>query len=172
MRRALAGSIAVIFLLLASTTAVVAAAARGGKPVRRGAPGPAHAPAESAVALESALPAVLGRPAPAVPEALKPWVPWVLHGQEAALCPFLHGQGSEDKSDVTDQSGVECAWPARLSLQLRDKGGTFTQSFRLYKRGWVVLPGDGKVWPQEVRVDGQPAVVATHLVMLVLATAA
>ena len=161
MRRALAGSIAVIFLLLASTTAVVAAAARGGKPVRRGAPGPAHAPAESAVALESALPAVLGRPAPAVPEALKPWVPWVLHGQEAALCPFLHGQGSEDKSDVTDQSGVECAWPARLALQLREKGGSFTQSFRLYKRGWVMLPGDGKAWPQEVKVDGQPAVVAT-----------
>ncbi len=139
-----------------------AEAAPRGKPVRRAA-GPAQpsGTGESEVALEGALPAVLGRPSPAVPEALKPWVPWVLHGQEAALCPFLHGQGGEDKTDVNDQSGVECAWPARLSLQLRDKGGTFTQSFRLYKRGWVVLPGDGKAWPQEVKVDGQPAVVAT-----------
>ena len=164
MRRALAGSLAVVFLVLASTVATVATvatAAPRGKPVRHSVPGPSRAAAESAVALESALPAVLGRPSPAVPEALKPWVPWVLHGQEAALCPFLHGQGSEDKSDVTDQSGVECAWPARLALQLRDKGGSFTQSFRLYKRGWVMLPGDGKAWPQEVKVDGQPAVVAT-----------
>ena len=135
-----------------------AVAAGRGKPARR--PAPEVADADTGASLDSALPTVLGRPSPAVPEALKPWVPWVLHGQEEALCPFLHGQGPAGSSQEEDDSAIECSWPARLALQLRDKGGSFTQTWRLYKRGWVKLPGDSKTWPQEVRVDGQPAVVA------------
>ncbi len=47
-------------------------------------------------------------PADSVPEALRPWVGWVLHGDgEAQLaCPQLHG----------DEEKRVCAWPARLSL--------------------------------------------------------
>lgn len=90
------------------------------------------------------------RPGLAIPEPLKPWVGWVLHDKEANLCPPNHS---------SDEDGV-CTWPARLGLNLRDKGGTFTQSFRVYRRDWVPLPGSGKLWPQDVRVDGKPAVVA------------
>jgi hypothetical protein len=100
--------------------------------------------------VEDSLPSV--RNGLAIPEPLRPWVGWVLHGEEQVLCPFLH-----DKDDDDDR---RCAWPARLQLVLTEKGGRFTQTWRLYKREWVALPGSSKAWPQDVRVDGKPAVVA------------
>lgn len=101
--------------------------------------------------IDAALPAV--RNGLAIPEPLKPWVGWVLHGEEQVLCPFLHDRdGDEDR---------RCAWPSRLQLVLTEKGGRFTQSWRLYRREWVTLPGSRKAWPQDVRVDGKPAVVAS-----------
>lgn len=105
----------------------------------------------AAESFEAALPAV--RSGLAIPEPLKPWVGWVLHGEEQVLCPFLHDKEGDDDR--------RCAWPARLQLVLTEKGGRFTQSWRLYKREWVTLPGSSKAWPQDVRVDGKPAVVAS-----------
>jgi len=92
-----------------------------------------------------------GRTAPAVPESLRPWVPWVLHDNERALCPKLLGNDSTDDA--------VCGWPSRLRLELRDKGGGFVSVVRAYRRMAIALPGSGKHWPQDVRVDGQPAVV-------------
>ena len=105
----------------------------------------------AAGSIEAALPAV--RNGLAIPEPLRPWVGWVLHGQEQVLCPSLHDHADDDER--------RCAWPARLQLVLGEKGGRFTQSFRLFKREWVALPGNHKAWPQDVRVDGKPAVVAS-----------
>src|SRR5262245_40072682 len=79
-----------------------------------------------------------GRRGPALPEPLKPWVPWVLHGHESALCPQLLGR-TVDADEKGEQDGAPCAWPGRLVLQLRDKNGTFAQSFQVYKRGLVTL---------------------------------
>ena len=85
-----------------------------------------------------------------VPEPLKPWTQWVLQDHESALCPFLEGdEGDEGK----------CAWPARLGLVLDGKGGRFTQTWRVYHKQQVSLPGDGERWPQDVLVDGKPAIV-------------
>ena len=87
----------------------------------------------------------------ALPAQLRDWAPWVLHTEKDALCPFL--QGSEDRA---------CAWPGRLSLTLDDKGGRFTQSFKVYGRdAWLALPGETKRWPQNVQVDGRAAVVVS-----------
>lgn len=83
-----------------------------------------------------------------VPGPLKPWVGWVLAGQEGALCPFLHGVGER-----------QCAWPSSLALAVDAKGGRFSQSWRLFAETWVPLPGDGTRWPLDVRVDGAPAAV-------------
>ena len=41
-----------------------------------------------------------------------------------------------------------------------NKGGRFTQGFKVFVEGWAPLPGDLKRWPQSVRVDGAAAVVA------------
>lgn len=88
-----------------------------------------------------------------VPEPLKPWTHWVLHNQRHALCPSLPGATSEGAPRT------ECAWPARLSLSLDDRGGKFEQRWRLHERGFVALPGSAQRWPQEVTVNGARAVV-------------
>ncbi len=84
------------------------------------------------------------------PEPLRPWVSWVLHGVEEAACPALYDNGAAHR----------CAWPTALELDLREDGGGFTQQWQLFVEGWIVLPGDGRHWPQEVSVNGRPAAVA------------
>ncbi|MBN2494730.1 MAG: hypothetical protein JXR96_09090 [Deltaproteobacteria bacterium] len=83
-----------------------------------------------------------------VPEPLRPWMKWVLHGKGKPRCPLLQG---------TDQR--RCVWPTLLELDLGDAGGRFTQSWQVDEAGWVQLPGDSQRWPQHVRIDGRPAVV-------------
>ncbi len=82
-----------------------------------------------------------------VPEPLQPWVGWVLHGEEERLCPFLY----------TTADSRRCAWPSRLTLDLTDAGGRFEQQWEVYAASWVVLPGEARHWPQQVKVDGAPA---------------
>ncbi len=91
-------------------------------------------------------------PAERVPEPLRPWTGWVLHGHETARCPFLHG-GSD---------GVRCAWPSRLTLSVDDRTGRFTQQWRVHVEEWVPVPGDDRRWPQSVRVDGAAAAVVSR----------
>jgi hypothetical protein len=89
-----------------------------------------------------------GATAVAIPAPLQPWVPWVLHGKEEALCPVIQG------------GSATCAWPARVDLSITDRGGSFTQRWRLDgPREAVPLPGDGRRWPLDVKVDGKPAIV-------------
>ena len=84
---------------------------------------------------------------PRVPAPLEPWVPWVLHGKEEALCPVIQG------------GSAQCVWPTRVDLELGDRGGTFVQGFRVDAKRMVPLPGDARRWPQGVKVDGKDAVV-------------
>lgn len=97
--------------------------------------------------LSIAAPASAG---PDVPEPLKPWTSWALHGKEEALCPTLQD---------ADAGAARCAWPARLELVLDEKHGTWKQSWHLDAKSAVPLPGDDKRWPLDVTVDGKRAVV-------------
>jgi hypothetical protein len=83
-----------------------------------------------------------------LPRVLQDWVPWVLHGEQHALCPFAQS---------TDERW--CHWPAQLTLTLDERSGRFAQSFKVYREGWVALPGSAKRWPQNVLADGKPAIV-------------
>ena len=85
---------------------------------------------------------------------LRPWIPWVLHDNEQALCPRL--------SADDDGSKAVCAWPSRLPPGTARQRGGFVQVVRTYRRMAVSLPGSGKHWPQDVRVDGQPAIVLSQ----------
>ena len=85
----------------------------------------------------------------AVPEPLKPWIPWVLRGHEGRVCPFLFDQWDERR----------CSWPGRLALELNAQGGRFEATLRLYAPGWSPLPGDASHWPQDVSAFGRPLVV-------------
>ena len=87
-----------------------------------------------------------------IPEPLRPWTEWVLHGHERERCPFLNGaSGSEE---------LGCIWPATLQLELDASGGRFSQHWKLHAAAQVPLPGDTKQWPHEVSVDGRSAPVA------------
>ncbi len=85
----------------------------------------------------------------AVPEPLRPWTGWALHGREGELeCPLPHDGGAR-----------VCIWPGRLELQLDGSGGRFAQRAVASREGWLTLPGGEDAWPQEVKLDGKPAVV-------------
>lgn len=85
-----------------------------------------------------------------VPEPLKPWIPWVLHGQEERYdCPSLYNL----------ENRWQCSWPTRLELNVKEDGGTFRQEWLMFNEGWIALPGSQKQWPQEVKVNGKGASV-------------
>ena len=72
-----------------------------------------------------------------IPEALRPWTDWVLHGQERQRCPALAGE---------DDDGV-CVWAGRLALNLDGLGGRFWQELEVFAPGKVALPGGATTWP-------------------------
>ena len=87
-----------------------------------------------------------------VPDPLKTWVPWVLHGLEQFGCSHLY----------SDAKQVLCAWPGVLQLQVKPGGGKFSQTWQVQQRTWVSLPGDARQWPQQVTLNGKAAAVLAH----------
>jgi len=80
----------------------------------------------------------------AVPEPLRPWIPWVLRGQEERLCPEL---AENDRI---------CQFLSRLSLDVKGNQARFVLEGRNFSPGLVPLPGDSLGWPREVRANGKP----------------
>ena len=66
-----------------------------------------------------------------VPTPLAPWVDWVLRGHEESRCPALTGNA---KVRI-------CAGPSRLTLELGQREGRFTQRWFLNHEQTVALPG-------------------------------
>lgn len=87
-----------------------------------------------------------------VAPALRPWIPWVMHGHEVETCPLLAAGSRQQPQRV-------CFWPGLLELSLEGKGGRFAQRVKAWAEQAVALPGEEKRWPQEVTVDGKPAAV-------------
>ena len=98
-----------------------------------------------------ALPAAAKPARIAVPPALEPWVPWVLHGLEAEGCP-----------PAFDGRTRHCAWPGPLEIEVLATEGRFRQQWVLFAEGWLPLPGDPARWPQAAAVDGNPLPVMTR----------
>jgi hypothetical protein len=91
----------------------------------------------------------------AVPPALHGWESWVLHGHETHRCPWLAPGTASDEQRI-------CAWPATLELQVDGRGGRFSQRWQIEVEGWLPLPGAVEQWPQDVTLDGKPAMVVGH----------
>lgn len=87
-----------------------------------------------------------------VPDVLKPWQPWVLHGTENEQCPFFH-QNVELK---------RCAWPSQLILDMTENQAVFKQSWTVYQDAWVDLPGDARLWPEHVEIDDEAGIIRNH----------
>ena len=84
-----------------------------------------------------------------IPPALETWKSWVLHGQDQRFCPTSYNSGDR----------YRCIWPSRLDLDFDRNGGRFSQTWLVFKDGWVPLPGGPETWPQNVKIDGKPVIV-------------
>lgn len=89
----------------------------------------------------------------AVPEPLDAWRSWVLKDQEFRACALIAG------TDASARENFICAWPGVLGLVADASGVDISQRWNLDADGWIALPGDVEYWPQQVLVDGKPAVV-------------
>jgi len=85
-----------------------------------------------------------------IPDPLKPWIDWVLHGhEEEYLCIPHHN----------DSSQLRCSWPTELKLSINNKGGKFEQEWLVNHESWVTLPGSDQYWPENISVNGEFVVV-------------
>jgi hypothetical protein len=89
-----------------------------------------------------------------VPKPLQPWIGWVLHGHDRETCTVV--------GDPSAAGAQPCVWPSRLELDLDDDGGVFRQEWWVEVKSPIVLPGGATRWPQEVTIDGTPAVVTAR----------
>ncbi len=90
---------------------------------------------------------------PVVPAPLEPWRAWVLKDHEFRACPLIAGRAADRRESFV------CAWPGVLSLDADADGIDIAQRWTLETDGWASLPGDAAYWPQDVVVDGKPAIV-------------
>jgi hypothetical protein len=81
-----------------------------------------------------------------IPDALRPWVPWVLDKHPELACPVIDEQAA-------------CIWPGVLALDIDDDGGQLALDVQVDRDIAVPLPGGVGAWPQQVRVDGDVAVI-------------
>ncbi|MCK5165373.1 MAG: hypothetical protein KAQ72_16755, partial [Desulfobacula sp.] len=88
-----------------------------------------------------------------VPDPLKPWIDWVLHGEEEKNCPLIYNRLSKEV----------CSWPSKLRLDFNEKDAFFSQTWEIYsKKTWVKLPGNNKFWPGKVRVNDKEWLVGVR----------
>jgi hypothetical protein len=81
-----------------------------------------------------------------LPPALRSWSAWIRDEIPDRVCTAVQGS-------------AVCLWPGRLDLRLAGQGGTFTLEAYADRALDLRLPGDAQRWPQDVRMDGRPAVV-------------
>ena len=84
-----------------------------------------------------------------IPQDLKAWQGWVLHGAETANCPALMG----------DALRRQCLFPTRLTLAVDASGAVFSQTWRVFAAQNVPLPSAPGLWPVEVKLGGKDAAV-------------
>ncbi len=101
----------------------------------------------------------------AVPDALKPWREWALHGEEFRRCPLSHGH------DGRTASAFACVWYGSLQLDVAAGGARFSLPVEVLngEPTRVLLPGDSENWPRDIsdgvhnlpviNMNGSPAVL-------------
>jgi hypothetical protein len=93
---------------------------------------------------------------PAIPEALKDWIPWVLDGQEYVQCPFIN------QSVFAKEYAHICAFPSALKLDVSPKQATFAITWQVLEESWLFLPGSSEYWPQGVTANGKLSQVLNY----------
>ena len=80
-----------------------------------------------------------------IPEALAPWIPWVMEGQESRHCPHPWNQSTPH----------HCLWPSSLKLSVDHQQGHFEQHWQVLADGWVSLRHpQARLWVAQARRRG------------------
>ncbi|MFO0681256.1 MAG: hypothetical protein U0234_04355 [Sandaracinus sp.] len=102
-----------------------------------------------------------------IPPALRPWVPWVLAEDATYGCTAV---GSAAGADVAGDP--ICVWPTSLRIEVGPSGASFALELTSDREHAVELPGAGREWPTDVRIDGHATpVLATAGVPVVFVDA-
>ncbi|MCK5878709.1 MAG: hypothetical protein KAH24_02950, partial [Holophagae bacterium] len=87
-----------------------------------------------------------------IPEPLKPWTGWVMWDSPEVDCPSPYNNSKKHL----------CIWPGALNMQVSRRGGIFSQNVRVFREVSIPLPGDGDLWPVDVKVNGKPVPVVLY----------
>ncbi len=89
-----------------------------------------------------------------IPNALKDWSSWALHGNESIACvPLMRSNESDDEATRA------CVWPAQLNLDVDASGARFDWQIETNTRTRLTLPGDIDHWPIDTQSNGKPIAV-------------
>jgi hypothetical protein len=91
--------------------------------------------------------------APVVPDALKGWEAWVLHGEEWRDCPHFANARADSPS------AHACAAAAPASIRIANGRAEIAVDYRVYAPGHVPLVHALDALPEALVVDGQAAVI-------------
>ncbi|AVP98514.1 hypothetical protein C7S18_15555 [Ahniella affigens] len=88
-----------------------------------------------------------------LPAVLRDWQAWVRYDKTYRQCP------AKFDAEYTDADDFWCGWPSRLTIDVGTDSASFSQTWELYDRSFVPLPGNSKLAPVDVNVDGNSAPV-------------
>lgn len=88
-----------------------------------------------------------------LPAVLRDWQAWVRYDNTYRQCP------ASFDADYADADDFWCGWPSSLTIDVGTSSASFSQTWELYDRSFVPLPGNADLAPVEVTVDGNPAPV-------------
>ncbi len=81
-----------------------------------------------------------------IPEALRPWIPWVLQTVPEARC-------------VRVGIARQCVWSGPLRLRVTERGASFEQELVAEEPTWLSLPGDASHFPRKAELDGRAVAI-------------
>lgn len=84
-----------------------------------------------------------------IPAQLAPWQEWVLFGQQDQTCTTVWQSNDQRR----------CRWPGELTVTSDKDGATFQQNWQMDREQWLLLPSNNHHWPQQVTLNGEPALV-------------
>ena len=88
-----------------------------------------------------------------VPEPLKDWQDWVLHGEAFRQCPFFA------LGNPADPSQHACALPGPVAIRIAGGKAEITVGYRVYAPGYVGLVHAARTAPEALDVSGQTAII-------------
>ncbi len=80
-----------------------------------------------------------------IPEALVPWIDWVLRD----------GVEPDTPRAYDDADRRLPLWASRMKLNAGPNGGDFSLNVTAFRESWLGLPGGGRIWPTSVEVAGE-----------------